>query len=94
MPQVPATLNLEMLMKVRVKLFAVARELAGRDALAIDLPAGASVADVRRAVEKSCPALIGVLPHALWAVDATYASDITPVGEQSDIAMIPPVSGG
>ena len=29
-------------MKVRVKLFAVAKELAGRDELAIDLPAGAT----------------------------------------------------
>jgi molybdopterin converting factor small subunit len=81
-------------MKVRVKLFAVAKELTGREELSIEVPAAAKVFDVRRAVESANPALRPVLAHALWAVDAAYANDEVAVNEHSDIALIPPVSGG
>ena len=81
-------------MTLRVKLFAVAKERAGREELTIDLPSGATVADLRRALATTCPALATILPHALWAVDTTYANDQTILTEQSEIALIPPVSGG
>jgi molybdopterin converting factor subunit 1 len=81
-------------MKVRVKLFAVARELAGQDELTLDVQEGTTLADVRRAVELACPALKRIMPHALWAVGAEYASDNIEVSDQSDVALIPPVSGG
>ncbi len=81
-------------MNVGVKLFAVAKELAGRETLAVELPSRATVADLRRAVEAQFPALITILPHAMWAVDAAYADDNTILTDQSDIALIPPVSGG
>src|SRR5438132_1696073 len=53
------------IMNVRVKLFAVAKELAGRDELAIDLPAGATVGDLRDAVMTASPALARIVPHSL-----------------------------
>jgi molybdopterin converting factor subunit 1 len=81
-------------MKVRVKLFAVAKELVGRDVLEIEVPAGATVADVRDALGHAHPALSRVLPHAMWAIDASYAIETTPLSETSDVALIPPVSGG
>jgi molybdopterin converting factor small subunit len=81
-------------MKLRVKLFAVAKELAGRDELAVEAPEGATVADMRRIVAAEYPMLGNVLPHALWAVDAAYSNDGTLLNEESDIALIPPVSGG
>ena len=81
-------------MKVRVKLFAVARDLAQRDELEIELRDGATIADIRRAAEQACPALGRILPHAMWAVDAEYATDITSLTEHSEVALIPPVSGG
>jgi molybdopterin converting factor subunit 1 len=81
-------------MTVRVKLFAVAKERAGRDELPIDLPSGATIADLRHAAATTCPALATLLPHALWAVDKSYANDKTTLTEQSEIALIPPVSGG
>jgi molybdopterin converting factor small subunit len=52
------------------------------------------VADVREAAGRAHPALSHVLPHALWAIDASYATDRSPVLESSEIALIPPVSGG
>jgi molybdopterin synthase catalytic subunit len=81
-------------MKVRVKLFAVARELAGTDELSLDLPDGSTVGYLRGAVVAASPPLARIVQHAMWAVGAAYATDDTPVDEQSEIALIPPVSGG
>jgi molybdopterin converting factor subunit 1 len=81
-------------MKIRVKLFAVARELAGRNELTLDLPDGATVRDLRDAVTATSPALSRIVPHALWAVNAEYATTDTQLTEQSEVALIPPVSGG
>jgi molybdopterin converting factor subunit 1 len=81
-------------MTVRVKLFAVAKERAGRAELDIELPTGATVADLRKAIESNHPALAAIIPHAMWAVDKSYANDATPLTSNSEVALIPPVSGG
>ncbi len=81
-------------MTVRVRLFAVARELAGCDQLTVELQGDHTVADLRRALAEAAPALERVLNHSLLAVDAEYATDATPINEHSNIALIPPVSGG
>jgi molybdopterin converting factor subunit 1 len=81
-------------MKVRVRLFAVARELAGRSEVEIAVAEGATVADVRQVLAAAVPALAEVLAHTLLAVDAQYANEATVVTEQSELALIPPVSGG
>ena len=81
-------------MKVRVKLFAVARELAGGDELSVELPDVATIRDLRGAIVTVAPALARIMPHALWAVGAEYANDDTALNEKSEVALIPPVSGG
>jgi len=81
-------------LKIQVRLFAAARELAGRDTLEIELSAGSRIADLRAAVMKSCPVLAGIIPYVMFAVDAEYAQDATPLSENSEVACIPPVSGG
>jgi molybdopterin converting factor small subunit len=81
-------------MKVRVKLFAVAKELAASDELVIDVPTGATIADLRRSVVAAIPALEKIVPHSLWAVGAEYVRDDTKLNETSNVALIPPVSGG
>jgi molybdopterin converting factor small subunit len=81
-------------MKVRVRLFAVAKELAGAEEVLVDVPAMANIGDVREAIEEMLPALRRVLRHAMWAVDAAYANESAPVNQRSDVVLIPPVSGG
>jgi molybdopterin converting factor subunit 1 len=81
-------------MKLRVKLFAAAKELARRDEIVVELPPGATVGDLRRAVVKDCPALERIVASALWAVDTEFASADVPLTEQAEVALIPPVSGG
>ncbi|MCI0332763.1 MAG: molybdopterin converting factor subunit 1 [Planctomycetes bacterium] len=81
-------------MTVRVKLFAVAKERAACDELTVELPTHATIADLRRSVTIAYPALAPILSHAMWAVDTAYANDNTKLTEQSEVALIPPVSGG
>jgi len=81
-------------MKIVVKLFAGARELAGQSEIVAELPAGATLGQLRDALMHHYPQLQAVLSHALFAVDAEYANDHAPVSEEADIACIPPVSGG
>ena len=81
-------------MNVVVKLFAGARELAGQETVSVELPAAATVGELRKALLVVSPALKPLLPHALFAIDANYADDQSPIPEHSDIACIPPVSGG
>ncbi|MBX9787448.1 MAG: MoaD/ThiS family protein [Pirellulales bacterium] len=81
-------------MIVTVKLFALARELAGRDELELEVADDATIADLRRALATSHPRLSTVLAHAHFAVDSQYATDCTPIHANSELALIPPVSGG
>ena len=80
--------------KVRVRLFALARQLAGRDTLEILAAQPATVRDVRRGLVQECPALKGMMGQMMIAVDSEYADDATPVTGSSEVACIPPVSGG
>ena len=81
-------------MKIQVKLCASAKELAGQDRLSVELPEGATIRDLRGAIATVMPPLARIIPHAMWAVDANYAADDTRLTEQSEVALIPPVSGG
>lgn len=85
-------------MNVRVRLFAVAREAAGADFLEVELPdaagAATNVAELRRAFLVRLPALQHAAKQLLFAVDGDYATDATPITSASDVACIPPVSGG
>jgi molybdopterin converting factor subunit 1 len=81
-------------MKVRVKLFAIARELAGLATVEVELEEPATVQALRTALARQIPALAGVLPGVVFAVDAHYVKDNARLSEDSESACIPPVSGG
>jgi molybdopterin converting factor small subunit len=81
-------------MEICVRLFARARDLAGRGAVSLDLPEGASVADLRKHLAARCPALAGLLERSALAVNDEFAEDglLIPVG--AEVGLLPPVSGG
>lgn len=81
-------------MKVRVKLFAVARQRIGRDTLEIELPDQSTIRHLRQALLDQFPPLASVVPHARFAINSEYASDATAVPAVAEVAIIPPVSGG
>lgn len=81
-------------MNVTLKLFAVAKQLAGADTLEIDLPPEATIADLRAAVAAQYPALEYLVRRAMFARNADYAADQAIIQPGDEIACIPPVSGG
>ena len=81
-------------MRVAVKLFAAARDLAGTAEIEVELASGDTIADLRDALFEQCPALQSLLAHALFAVDTQFATEETLLTEQNEVACIPPVSGG
>lgn len=72
-----------------MRLFAGLRERAGADAVEIELPNGATVAD---AIAALAPVADG-MPFRL-AVNREYADESAPVTDGDELAAIPPVSGG
>jgi molybdopterin converting factor subunit 1 len=81
-------------MNHRVRLFARAKDLAGSDAVTVDLPVGATVADLRRRLADEQPALAGLLSRCAVSVNDEFAEDTLTVPVEAEIALLPPVSGG
>lgn len=81
-------------MRVQVRLFARARDLAGAGILTVELFAGATAADLRRRLAEQCPALRSLLTHSALAVNNEFADDATALAEGAEVALLPPVSGG
>ncbi len=76
-------------MQISVRLFAGLRERAGTARRALELPEGATVADVWERLE------LGVEPAGLlYAINREYAAADAALAEGDEIAVIPPVSGG
>jgi molybdenum cofactor biosynthesis protein MoaC/molybdopterin converting factor subunit 1 len=82
-------------MQVELRLFAMLRERAGRESVALELPDGATVADALAAAARE-PGLEELLPDlpVRVAVNREYASDDAPIAPGDELALIPPVSGG
>ncbi len=81
-------------MNVRVRLFAVAKQAAGRDAVDLDLPRGATIGDLRRRLGVEVPQLSGLAAQMMFALGTDYADDAAVIPPDADVACIPPVSGG
>jgi sulfur-carrier protein len=81
-------------MKINVRLFAAAKEFAGSDSIEVDLPTICTARDLRGAILETIPRLKSFGSNLRFAVDAEYANDNTPIRETSEVACIPPVSGG
>jgi molybdopterin converting factor subunit 1 len=81
-------------MTFRVKLFAAMAELAGGDSVEVELPGGATVADLRREVGKQLPLARTLLNSSGVAVNHDLAENDRTLEGGEEVAIIPPVSGG
>jgi molybdopterin converting factor subunit 1 len=79
-------------MNVHVRFFAASREAVGTALLTQALPAGSTVADLMGILYQSYPDLEAV--RLSFAVNMTYASPGTILGDSDEVACIPPVGGG
>ncbi|HJW21789.1 MAG TPA: molybdenum cofactor biosynthesis protein MoaE, partial [Candidatus Limnocylindrales bacterium] len=82
------------MIRVRVRLFAVQRELAGTRELAVELADGATIEDAWSAVVGQHPALAPGRAYVRFARNSAYAPPETGLADGDEVAMIPPVSGG
>jgi molybdopterin synthase catalytic subunit len=80
--------------RVRVRLFAVQRELAGTREVPLELPGGADVEAAWSALVERYPVLAPGRASLRFARNGDYADPTTALADGDEVAMIPPVSGG
>ena len=81
-------------LRIRVRLFAVQRELAGTREVPLDLPAGATIEDGWAALVARFPILAPGRPSVRFARNGEYAESTEALADGDELACIPPVSGG
>jgi MoaE-MoaD fusion protein len=81
-------------MNVRVRLFAIQRELAGTREVRLDLADGATVSAAWDALVVRHPVLAPGRDSVRFARNAEYAEPSTVLVDGDELAVIPPVSGG
>ncbi|MDF1516227.1 MAG: MoaD/ThiS family protein [Anaerolineae bacterium] len=79
-------------MKVKVRLFALAREIVGQSELTLILPAGATLGYFSEWLLTEYPKMAGL--ELRFAVNKAYKGLETILNASDEIACIPPVSGG
>ncbi len=83
-----------MAMHIRIRLFAVQRELAGTREVVVELADQADVDAAWEALVRLHPALAPGRASVRFARNGTYATPDTILADGDEVAMIPPVSGG
>jgi molybdopterin converting factor small subunit len=80
--------------KIRLLAFATAAQALGSPASERELPAGATVGDLARALAAESPRLAACVERVAFAVDGRLCGPDTPLAAGSEVALLPPVSGG
>jgi len=80
--------------RVRVRFFAGIREVVGRPEAQVDLPEGATAADLWSRLAAEHPALAARRAGLAAAVNRRYAGLETALGDGDEVVFVPPVSGG
>ncbi len=83
-----------MTIAVRIRLFAVQRELAGTREVQLELPEGADVEAAWAGLVARFPVLAPGRGSVRFARNGDYADPATVLADGDEVAMIPPVSGG
>jgi molybdopterin synthase catalytic subunit len=79
---------------VRIRLFAIQRELAGAREVRVELPDGSDVEAAWDALVARFPVLEPGRRSVRFARNGDYAEPTTRLADGDEVAMIPPVSGG
>lgn len=81
-------------MTVTVRLFSLAKDLAGFREKSVELPAGSMAKDVLEELKLQNPKFADWQSSIRLAVNQEYVSNDHPLREGDEVAVIPPVSGG
>jgi molybdopterin converting factor subunit 1 len=80
--------------RVNVLFFGRVRELAGMTQESLEIPAGATMADLFERYAQRFPALVGFRPSLVASRNQEFVPWDTLLSSEDDIAFLPPVSGG
>lgn len=78
---------------VNILAFGITREIVGNHKISMELSEGATIHELKKKLEEKYPAL-ATLASFLIAQDADIASENDIIHAGSELALIPPVSGG
>lgn len=81
-------------MKVKLRLFSVAKNLAGFDEQMLEVPQGSVAESVFQGLVQTNPRFVDWKQSLRYAVNLEYVSNNFPLHEGDEVAVIPPVSGG
>jgi molybdopterin converting factor subunit 1 len=81
-------------MQVTVKLFGSIREAAGAKELAVSLPEGSTVTDLRLLLARDHPSFEKMADRLRISVNYEIVSGDAALAEGDEVAFLPPVSGG
>jgi len=81
-------------MRLRVQFFSQLKEIAGASEVALDLPAGATVADLLAQLKRVHPALEKWDRNLLVGTGVEFVGRDYILQPDDEIAIMPPVQGG
>lgn len=82
-------------MKVRLRFFGLHRQAVGREELDLEIPSGATIAQVLDTLVATYPGLDSLRRQTLVALDQNYADDLAQeLKEGDELALFSAVSGG
>jgi molybdopterin converting factor subunit 1 len=80
--------------KIKVKLFAILREIVGESEITITVPKGITVNHLNNEILKKYPQLKSFSNKFVTSVNCKVTTGDTIITSKDDIALLPPVSGG
>ncbi|CAM6102274.1 unnamed protein product [Calypogeia fissa] len=86
--------KVEQVVKVKVLMFARARELAGTSEMELLMPEGSTTAECVTVLTGKFPPLESIRDCIVLALNFNYLTDPVKVKDGDELAIIPPISGG
>ncbi len=81
--------------RIKILFFATLRDKAGTRSTETEIPAGATVRDVKGLLIEQFPNLDWqIMDHCLASVNQDYRADEDEIPANAEVAFFPPVSGG
>jgi len=81
-------------MKIKVKLFAFYRQIAGRDEIVLQIPSNSTVSWLEAKIKVDFPKIYGSSIKPLISVNAEFAGADYVLKNGDIVALLPPFSGG
>ena len=81
-------------MKLQIRFYSQLRDLAGTEAIDVDLINGAAVSDLLESIYKKCPALRGHDKSILVGAGVEFVGRSYKPKPGDEISIMPPVQGG